>query len=149
MKENRSFDDILNFVSDYTNISREEITGAGRESRLVDARIYIYHLCFKYTDMGYTKIGTLTGGRSHATVLNAIKKMRDLADVDYIFKCKLDTLDLFFKGSCDELKRVTDDFLKKTLYGSFEKNDYYYSKLKFVASVLNQEIRKHEDKTRR
>lgn len=149
MKENRSFEDVIDFVSEYMGMPIEAIISTCRRQEFIEARMYSYYLCCKHTKLSLSSMGRLMGGRTHATVLNSLKRIYGFMEVDSEFKKKIETLENIFIGDKNsELGGVTKTFLQKILNGGFEKNDYYYSKLKYVSSVLNQQIQRHEDNTR-
>ncbi|MFK5583203.1 chromosomal replication initiator protein DnaA [Serinicoccus sp. LYQ131] len=63
-------------VSEYFNISMDELCGASRSRTLVNARQVAMYLCRELTDLSLPKIGQEFGGRDHTTVMHAERKIR-------------------------------------------------------------------------
>ena len=69
---------IMAEVSDYFQISGEELCGTSRSRTLVNARQIAMYLCRELTDLSLPKIGQAFGGRDHTTVMHAERKIRQL-----------------------------------------------------------------------
>nr|WP_228255006.1 chromosomal replication initiator protein DnaA [Ornithinimicrobium avium] len=69
---------IMAEVSDYFQISIEELCGTSRSRSLVNARQIAMYLCRELTELSLPKIGQHFGGRDHTTVMHAERKIRQL-----------------------------------------------------------------------
>ena len=69
---------IIAEVSDYFQISVEELCGTSRSRSLVNARQIAMYLCRELTELSLPKIGQEFGGRDHTTVMHAERKIRQL-----------------------------------------------------------------------
>lgn len=69
---------IIAEVSDYFQISVEELCGTSRSRTLVNARQIAMYLCRELTELSLPKIGQEFGGRDHTTVMHAERKIRQL-----------------------------------------------------------------------
>ena len=67
---------IMTEVSDYFQISAEELCGTSRSRMLVNARQVAMYLCRELTDLSLPQIGREFGGRDHTTVMHAERKIR-------------------------------------------------------------------------
>ena len=67
---------IMNEVSDYFQITKEELCGTSRSRMLVNARQIAMYLCRELTELSLPKIGQEFGGRDHTTVMHAERKIR-------------------------------------------------------------------------
>ena len=67
--------DIISEVSEYFNISLEDLHGPGRSQQVALARQIAMYLCRELTPLSLPKIGQLFGGRDHTTVMYAHKKI--------------------------------------------------------------------------
>lgn len=66
---------LLQSVVRGTNVNAHDILGARRTARISQPRLAMYWLIRKYTALTLNEIGTVLGGRNHATVLHAIRKI--------------------------------------------------------------------------
>lgn len=64
---------------------------------MVFARSAAMHLCKKYTTQSVSRIGSIIGGRDHATVLHALKSVDDLLETDSDFKEKYEAVESALK----------------------------------------------------
>ena len=64
------------------DLSRESITGRSRAAKPLRARQLAIYLCREMTDLSLSQIGREFGGRDHATVLNAIRRVERQCDSD-------------------------------------------------------------------
>ncbi|RIK14929.1 MAG: chromosomal replication initiator protein DnaA [Acidobacteria bacterium] len=69
---------IIAEVSDYFQITRDELCGTSRSRSLVNARQIAMYLCRELTELSLPKIGQEFGGRDHTTVMHAERKIRQL-----------------------------------------------------------------------
>src|SRR5699024_5064539 len=67
---------IIREVSDYFQITADELCGQSRSRTLVNARQIAMYLCRELTDLSLPKIGQEFGGRDHTTVMHAERKIR-------------------------------------------------------------------------
>ncbi|ANS79268.1 Chromosomal replication initiator protein DnaA [Serinicoccus hydrothermalis] len=67
---------IIREVSEYFQITIDELCGTSRSRTLVNARQVAMYLCRELTDLSLPKIGQEFGGRDHTTVMHAERKIR-------------------------------------------------------------------------
>lgn len=75
---------ICNGVARRTGTRQADIIGPGRKQDVARARQAAMYLCRVLLGLSYREIGTLFGGRDHATVIHAIKKVGELRKVDKV-----------------------------------------------------------------
>lgn len=75
-------DEIIDHTCAVMNVKKEDIFSATRKANVVLARQTAMYLTQKMTDLSTNKIGAYIGGRSHATVIHAIRSIKDLIDTD-------------------------------------------------------------------
>ena len=68
---------IINTVSDYYNLTPNQLTGRIRTSQIALARHIGMYLSRVLLDAPYTKIGEAFGGKDHATVMNGVNKVEN------------------------------------------------------------------------
>ncbi len=88
-----TIDEIMQVVSEETGVSVEQMCHKTRRSDPVRARQLAMYLCKKYTSHSLKKIGVHFGGRDHSTVIHALRKVEDTADVDPDYRATLDALE--------------------------------------------------------
>lgn len=66
---------IMGQVSDYFQVSIEQMNSADRSRQIVEARQIAMYLCRELTELSLPKIGQAFGGRDHTTVMHANKKI--------------------------------------------------------------------------
>ncbi len=81
-----TIDKIQKVVCDYFKIDAEQFLSSSRKRELVQARQISMYLSRNHTKSSLASIGTLTGGRDHATVLHAYNTVCDLLDTDRSFR---------------------------------------------------------------
>ena len=86
-------ENILNLVIQTFGVDMKSINSKSRKKEIVQARQAAMHLCHQYTTQSVSRIGTIVGGRDHATVLSAFKKVDDMLATDPSFKSKYDTVE--------------------------------------------------------
>jgi chromosomal replication initiator protein len=88
IKENNSInaEKIKMVVSEYYNISPNQLISKLRTSNLVVARHIAIYLCRTMLDISLQSIGQAFGGRDHSTIISACEKVENLlkTDQDYI-----------------------------------------------------------------
>ena len=73
---------VIQVVSEYFDISLEEVLGKSREKRLAFPRQIIMYLLREEMKSSYPTIGTELGGRDHTTAMHAHTKIAGLIDGD-------------------------------------------------------------------
>lgn len=86
-------ENILNLVISTFGVDMKSINSKSRKKEIVQARQAAMHLCHQYTTQSVVRIGTIVGGRDHATVLSAFKKVEDMLETDPAFKAKYDAVE--------------------------------------------------------
>ena len=82
----RDSDYILNVVSKYYRVSKEDILGSKRFAKFVLARHTVIKLLKEYTNLFLKDIGKVVGGIDHSTCIHAIKAMNDRLEVDKLYQ---------------------------------------------------------------
>ena len=76
-------DYIIKIVSEYTNISYDDITSSKRSKEIATARQIVMYICRKYLDLYSLKqIGDAVGGKDHTTVISGVEKIKNLISTD-------------------------------------------------------------------
>lgn len=91
-------ENILNLVIQTFGVDMKSINSKSRKKEIVQARQAAMHLCHHHTTQSVCRIGTIVGGRDHATVLSAFKKVEDMLQTDPGFKTKYDAVENQLKG---------------------------------------------------
>lgn len=73
---------VQNAVCDYFDIDQDMLHSRSRKREIVQARQLAMYLSREMTNASLSSIGTQIGGKDHATVLHAIKTVRDLMEID-------------------------------------------------------------------
>ncbi len=68
---------IIKVVSEYYNLSKQQITSKTRTKNVAMARHISIYLCRKLLDLSYIKIGEEFGGRDHSTVISSCEKVEN------------------------------------------------------------------------
>lgn len=97
--ENKSIsvENIISAVCKHFSLDRNVIHTKSRKREVVQARQVAMYLAKAYTDLSTTKIGSLIGGKDHATVLHACKTIKELKEVDKNFRAEIDELQTSLK----------------------------------------------------
>jgi chromosomal replication initiator protein len=74
--------DVQATVASYYELPVSELISANRAARIAWPRQVAIYLTREFTDGSLTRIGTAFGGRSHATVLHAVKRVAQRLSVD-------------------------------------------------------------------
>lgn len=85
-EKNITMDFIINYVSNYYNINPEIVRSESRKKEIVTVRHIAMYLCKKHTKHSLQEIGQFMGGKNHATVIHAQKKVNDMKETDKEFK---------------------------------------------------------------
>lgn len=91
-------ENILNLVIQTFGVDMKSINSKSRKKEIVQARQAAMHLCHQHTTQSVCRIGTIVGGRDHATVLSAFKKVEDMLQTDPGFKAKYDAVEDQLRG---------------------------------------------------
>ncbi len=68
---------ILDKVSEYFDVSGEDLLSQKRTKEISTARHYAMYLCRKHMDYSLPRIGSEFGGRNHTTAMHAIEKLEE------------------------------------------------------------------------
>lgn len=88
-----SIDYIQKVVCDYFDLSIEQLKSKTRKREIVQARQIAMFFSKQMTKSSLAKIGTLCGGKDHATVLHACKTVTNLTETDKQFKVFINDLE--------------------------------------------------------
>lgn len=94
--KNLDFKDIINSVSDYYGLTRQQILGKSRTKNISNARHIAMYLARKNLDLSYLKIGEEFGGRDHATVISACEKIEKLIRDNAAYKKAVNEIEASF-----------------------------------------------------
>lgn len=103
-----SFEDkVIDLVCRTHDVTRKQFFSKSRERFIIDARYIATLLIYAGTNYSLSKIGQLIGGKDHATILHAVKKMVDLYQVDAIYRAYIDEAMLLLdkEYDCGTLKQ--------------------------------------------
>ena len=89
---------IITTVAEHYAVHPGEITGPGRSSQLIRARVMAAHQMRQRTLHSLTEIGRALGGRDHSTVGSAILKMRRLIARDTEIAAEAEAIALRLEG---------------------------------------------------
>lgn len=70
-------DYIISVVADHFNVSKEDIAGSKRNSKIVLPRQIVMYLCREMIDIPLKSIGKFLGDRDHTTIMHGIEKIED------------------------------------------------------------------------
>ena len=80
-----TLEEITSVTCAHWNITQENLFSKSRKANIVAARQIAMYMASQLTKLTSTRIGLLIGGRNHATVLHAIKQVRDRMATDQQF----------------------------------------------------------------
>lgn len=83
---------VLALVARECGISVDQLTGPARKRELVQARQIAMYLLRQLLELPYAGIGTLFGGRDHATVMHGVEKIEAQVLVDDALQRQIDSL---------------------------------------------------------
>ena len=107
-----SFEDkVIDLVCRTHDVTRKQFFSRSRERFIIDARYLATLLIYAGTKYSLSKIGQLIGGKDHATILHAVKKMVDLYKVDAIYRAYIDEAMMLLDSEydCGTLKQRLND----------------------------------------
>ncbi len=84
---------IIKTVADYYGLTRQQITGKTRTRNISNARHISIYLCRKLLDLPYIKIGEEFGGRDHATIMSACRKVEKQISKDRNYAQAVDEIE--------------------------------------------------------
>ena len=85
-------DFIQKTVSEYFDVSLEDLKAKTRKKEIVIARQTAMYFTKEYTNHSLKSIGYHFGGRDHSTVIHAVQSVNDMIDTDSKFKTSIDEL---------------------------------------------------------
>ncbi len=88
---------ILERVSNFFNISIENIQSKSRKREIVQARQVATYFTKQMTKLSLVSIGYKIGKRDHSTVLHSFKTVKNLIQVDEEFKNKMEKIEILLK----------------------------------------------------
>lgn len=86
-------DDIMNAVCRHCCVKPRDITSKTRKQSIVIARQLTMHLYHKYTELSYTQIGRMLGGRDHSTILHGCNQVTRRLSVDKAFRHEVEEIE--------------------------------------------------------
>ena len=81
-----STDAIQKAVAEYFELQVRDLTGSKRPKNIAEPRMIAMYLCRKLTNVSQQDIGAAFGGRTHATVIHAVKQVEELCRTNEDFK---------------------------------------------------------------
>lgn len=91
-KREITVDYIIDTICDHMNITKEKLMSKKRTSDIALARQIAMYFCKHFTPMSLKAIGSAIGGKDHATVVHANKRISDLCETDKNFKQTIDEI---------------------------------------------------------
>ncbi len=85
-------DYIQKTVSDYFNVSLDDLKAKTRKKEIVIARQVAMYFSKDYTNHSLKSIGYHFGGRDHSTVIHAVQSVNDMIDTNSKFRFAIDEL---------------------------------------------------------
>lgn len=77
-----TIDDVKQCVCEHFNLKINQIDSRSRTQQIAYARQVAMYLSSELTDKSHVQIGLCIGNRNHATVIHAIKQIKNMIDVD-------------------------------------------------------------------
>lgn len=90
-------DYIQKTVSEYFNVSSDDLKAKTRKKEIVIARQIAMYFSKDYTNHSLKSIGSHFGGRDHSTVIHALQSVNDMLDTDARFRSSFTELKKKFK----------------------------------------------------
>jgi len=94
-----SIEDIQKAVAEVFNLQVYDLTGPKKPKNIADPRMIAMYLCRKLTSKSHQEIGRAFGGRSHGTVIHAVKQVEANSLQDEDLKSVLNQLQRKLRGS--------------------------------------------------
>ncbi|MDD6124728.1 MAG: chromosomal replication initiator protein DnaA [Paraprevotella sp.] len=92
-KRTITMDQIVERTCDYFQIRQEDVYGKSRKANIVLVRQLSMYLAQHHTQLTASKIGTLVGGRNHATVIHSVRTIEKRLKSDKDFQQKVNELE--------------------------------------------------------
>ena len=83
-------DKIMDKVSTFYDVTKDELIGKSRVKTLVVPRQVAMYLCSKLTDMNAGMIGKTFGNKDRTTVIHSVQKIEGDLETDHILKTNID-----------------------------------------------------------
>ena len=94
-------ENIINLVIQNFGIDLKSLNSKSRKKEIVQARQAAMHLSHRFTTLSIVRIGEVIGGRDHATVLSAFKKVEDMLQTDPNFTSKYKAVEMQLSAKRD------------------------------------------------
>ena len=94
-----SIEEIQKAVAEVFNLQVYDLTGPKKPKNIADPRMIAMYLCRKLTSKSHQEIGRAFGGRSHGTVIHAVKQIEANSLQDEDLKSVLNQLQRKLRGS--------------------------------------------------
>ena len=94
-------ENIINLVIQNFGIDLKSLNSKSRKKEIVQARQAAMHLSHRFTTLSIVRIGEVIGGRDHATVLSAFKKVEDMLQTDPNFTSKYKAVEMLLTAKRD------------------------------------------------
>jgi len=91
-KKNIQVDDIFTIITEFYNISKEDLVKKGRKKEVAHPRQVMMFLLRQELSLSFSAIGDLFSGRDHTTTLHAFEKIQTLQETNPRLKEELSTL---------------------------------------------------------
>jgi len=91
-KKTIQIEDIFRVITEFYNISKEDIIKKGRKKEVAHPRQVMMYILRTELQMPFSTIGDLFGGRDHTTALHAFEKIQKNKDIHTRLKEELNTL---------------------------------------------------------
>ncbi|MDR1683630.1 MAG: chromosomal replication initiator protein DnaA, partial [Candidatus Symbiothrix sp.] len=88
-----TIDCIKQTVSSYYKLDMQDILSTSRKREMALARQVIMYFAKNYTNYSCAHIGSLVGGRDHATVIHAINTVRNMMETNKVFNAAIKEMD--------------------------------------------------------
>ena len=92
-----TIDDVKEQVCDYFSLKMSELDSRTRTQKIAYARQVAMYLSNMLTDKSHVQIGMCIGNRNHATVIHAIKQIKDMMEVDEQTRQEIEELTVMLK----------------------------------------------------
>ncbi len=109
---------IIQAVCDYSGIEYHVLVSKTRAMEVVKHRKIAQYFCRSLTACSLNRIGSLTGGRHHATILHACRYVKDQIEVSRSFRKDISEIRSFVNGRMEKME-AREHQNKETGYGKF------------------------------
>lgn len=95
-----TFDSIVNQVCDFFKVKREQVFSRSRKREYLDPRQIIHYLTKKhFPRTSLAKIGQMSGGWDHATVLSSNRTVKNLSETSEFYKTQIVLIEQKINGT--------------------------------------------------